>query len=405
MNPEILESRQTQDGSLRIMQLGPTLYLGGVAVAIKQLSLDLVRMGNEVMLIGNGGEGMDKLADAGVNCQEVEWSGKIPTLLRCTRKIRQHFQDFQPDIVHVHGRGASLACILAGRQPDYLTLHNSILTDKVGLLDIGFVRKYFSPLGHRIFALNQEAVDYLTSQLNFQAEHIEIITNGVDCDRFRPPTRAERTQARLQFGVESQETMALFVGRFHEQKQPETVVELAKATRDAGIKGVRFVLVGSGPLEEVVRERIHSLGLQDICHIYDWMDPLFPYWAADLLLMPSLYEGFGLVAAEALACGCPVLRTMSGGYDLMIREGITGFACETTQEAFIAKGLEVLQQADALETMRSATRTLVLEKLSIRQQTRQTVAAYRRLLAEKQPLPAKQIVINSWKNLPIIDKP
>lgn len=381
---EIIESQhKSKNACLRIMQFGPTLYHGGVAVAIKQLSLDLARMGQEVMLIGNGGEGIKTLIDAGVNYQELNWSNNITSLLSCVSQLRRHIQAFRPQIIHVHGRAPSLICRLAGRQPDWFTMHNTQLTDQVGWLDKGFIRQYLSPIGHRIFALNQQAADYLTTKLRIKPESIKIISNGVDCEYFRPPIPNERAKARQHFGVKESETMALFVGRFHFSKQPEAVVALAAAARDAGLKGVRFMLVGTGDKSEEIRQRIHAQELEDICQIHNWMDPLVAYWAADVLLMPSLYEGFGFVAAEALACGCPVLRTKSGGYELMIREGVTGFSCEINQEAFVNKGLEVLQNQDALQQMQPAARAWAEEKLGIRRQTQQTLAAYHKFLDEK----------------------
>jgi glycosyltransferase involved in cell wall biosynthesis len=375
---EILESQnKSTDTCLRIIQFGPTLYQGGVAVAIKQLSLDMARLGHKVMLIGNGGEGIETLIDAGVNYQQLNWSGNISSLLGCVSQVRQHLKSFRPNIVHVHGRAPSLVCRLAGRQPDWFTMHNTQLTDRVGLLDMGLIRQYFSPLGNRVFALNQQAADYLTTKLHIKPESIKIIPNGIDCKYFRPPIPSERAKARLHFGIKESETMALFVGRFHEQKQPEAVVALAAAARNAGLKDIRFILVGTGPVEEEVRQRIRALELEDICQMHNWMDPLVAYWAADMLLMPSLYEGFGFVAAEALACGCPVLRTKTGGYELMIREGVTGFGCETNQDAFVAKGLEVLQNRDALQQIRPTARLWAEEQLGIRRQTEQTLTAYR----------------------------
>lgn len=381
---EILESQhKSVNTSLRILQFGPTLYQGGVAVAIKQLSLDMARMGQEVMLIGNGGEGIDTLIDAGVNYQHLSWSSNISSLLNSVNQVRQYLNSFRPHIIHVHGRAPSLICRLAGRQPDWFTMHNTQLTDKVGLLDMGFIRQYFSPMGHRVFALNQQAADYLTANLCVKPESIKIISNGVDCEYFRPPLPSERAKARRHFGVKGSETIALFVGRFHFSKQPEAVVALAAAARDAGLTDVRFMLVGTGPLEEEIRQRIHAQKLEDICQIHDWMDPLGAYWAADVLLMPSLYEGFGFVAAEALACGCPVLRTESGGSELMIREGVTGFGCQTNQDDFVAKGLEVLQNRDKLQKMRPKARAWAEAQLGIRHQTEQTLAAYRKFLSEK----------------------
>lgn len=345
-------------------------------MVLKQLSISMAGSGHGVMLVGNGGEGMDRLADLGVDYRELDWARDIPSLLRCVGRLRRLFRTFRPDIVHVHGRGPSLMCMLAGRKPDWFTLHNTQLTDQVGAMDAGMLRKYLSPLARRVIVLDQSAYCYVTKNLNVRPKHVEIIGNGVDCARFRPPSETERLEARARFGIRGQDTMALFVGRFHEQKQPETVLFLAAAARESGLDSARFILIGGGHLEEKLRELSRSLNVSDICSIHAWSDPLPAYWAADVLLMPSLYEGFGLVAAEALACGCPVVRTKSGGYEIMIREGITGHASETDRDSFVKLGLDVLGNRDALNGMRPAARSWAVENLSVDKQTEQTVAAY-----------------------------
>lgn len=367
------------------MQFGPThITGGGASVAVKQLSSALVSFGYEVMLIGNSGEGIDKLVEIGVNYQQVKWSRKIPKLLGCVRQVRHYLKVFKPHIVHVHGRAPSLMCILAGRKPDFFTLHNSVFVDQVGALDLGFVRKYFSPLAHRIIALNPKAVEYVTTKLGVKPKDVEFITNGTDCDHFRPPTEVEREEARMRFGVGENEIMAVFLGNFIERKQPDAVVALAAAARDVGLKALRFALFGMGSLKEVLQERIHTLDLEDVCQLHNWVDnPRLAYWSADILLLPSLEEGFALVTVEALACGCPVLGTRTGGWEFTIREGITGFSCEIDRDSFITKGLEVLGNRESLQQMRPAARAWAEKQLSIQQQIKRTTDAYYLFLAER----------------------
>jgi len=108
------------------------------------------------------------------------------------------------------------------------------------------------------------------------------------------------------------------------------------------------------------------------------MDPLEAYFAADLLVMPSLHEGFGLVAVEAMATGCPVLRSRTGGSDRMIVEGRTGFCCGTDVESFILAGQQVLAEPRKLAAMRTDVREWVASRLSLRAQARTVVDHYRR---------------------------
>jgi glycosyltransferase involved in cell wall biosynthesis len=148
------------------------------------------------------------------------------------------------------------------------------------------------------------------------------------------------------------------------------------------LANVRFFLVGEGPLKGEVEQRICREQLNDVCFLRPWMDPLLIYWAGDLLVLPSSVEGFGLAAAEALATGCPVLRTRTGGFELMIKEGVTGFGCTTSEEDFVNKGLEVLANPTVLIGMRRAARLQAEDELDVEAEAARTVALYRHALLE-----------------------
>lgn len=367
---------------MKIIQIGPTLYQGGVAVAIRDLTNALMALGHKVTLIGNGGDALNSLNKT-VDLHHVDFSNKPRAILRNAYHIRKILEKSNPDIVHVHGRGAALTTYLAGRRPDWFTLHNSYLTRQVGILDKGIIRKYLSPLGRRVIVLNHDALEYVCELWNFDSSLIEIIGNGVDCVRFRPPLKEERRKAREDFGAKTSDVVAMFVGRFDGQKQPDAVLNLAIASRSAGLKNIRFVMVGAGELEGHLRDKIRTLQLQNICCVMGWTDPLPAYWAADLLLMPSLYEGFSLVAVEALASGCPILITRTGGYAALIGEGETGFVTDTDPNAFVQRGLEVLKDAEKLAAMRPKARAWAEKYLSIETQAERTVLAYKRSLGER----------------------
>jgi glycosyltransferase involved in cell wall biosynthesis len=106
-------------------------------------------------------------------------------------------------------------------------------------------------------------------------------------------------------------------------------------------------------------------------------EPLHAYFAADLVVMPSLFEGYGLVAAEAIASGCPVLRSRTGGSAQMIREGISGFACEIESEKFVERLFQIIQEPEKLGAMRASARDFALAELGATNATRAVTRAYR----------------------------
>lgn len=362
--------------NLRIMQLGSTNGVGGIAVVIKELCRSLRDLGCEVILLGNGGEGLQTLQANGVIYHEVKWSRKARGIVANCRAVRQIMRKYCPDIVHVHARVPALACRTSLRMPDFFSIHSTGINERVGMLDRGWLRKYLSPTAKNIVTLTPEARDWALRNLASTPERVHVIPNGVDENKYRPPSEGERRESRERLGLRRGETAVMFLGRFHPRKQPEAVVGLAAAVKRQRLNSARFFLIGRGRLEGALRRRIADEGVEDICEMRDWMDPLDAYWAADLIVMPSLIEGFGLVGAEAMMTGCPVLRSRTGGFDEMVVEGVTGFGCDTTEGDFVDKGIEVLANAAQLRGMRSAAREHASQHLTLGAQARRHLDLY-----------------------------
>jgi D-inositol-3-phosphate glycosyltransferase len=107
------------------------------------------------------------------------------------------------------------------------------------------------------------------------------------------------------------------------------------------------------------------------------MKPLTAYHAADLVVMPSLYEGYGLVGAEAISTGCPVLRSKTGGSEVQIREGVSGFECAPDAQSFLDRLFQVLEKPERLSAMRATAREHALARLDVMDAARRVAAAYR----------------------------
>lgn len=348
---------------MRILELGSTAYDGGVSVAVKTLVTSLCTAGNQVTLVCNGGQ-LDEVTEAGAQVVTFEDDHRLMRLPRQALKLRGLLNSFQPDIVHAHGRGYSLLCHVAGRRPDFFTLHNTHFTHQYLRFDVGLARRLLSPLGHRVFVLNDIAQRYVRQEFGIKDEHILQVSNGVDCDRFSPPSATERTEARTRFSVENEQTLVLFVGRLHPSKQPGHVVELAALCRQKGLHNVRFAIVGEGELRAALEQQVKERGLARTCSFHGWTDPVDAYRAADLLVMPSLFEGFGLVAVEGMACGLPVVRSRSGGEEGMIIEGKNGQLCGVDIESFTDTALSLLEDPQKLNSMRPFAREWAVRHFS-----------------------------------------
>ena len=347
----------------------------------------LHKEGQEVFLVGNGGPVAERIATLGVKTLDVgRWPCRPSDTVRLAWKLAKVYKSFRPDIVHVHGRSPAIASRLAGRTPDFFTMHNSMLTERAGLLDHGWIRNAFSVFGKQVIVLNRRAIRYLNTQFGIDEGDMILVANGVDCDEFHAPSPSERRAARAQFGMGDGETMALFVGRLHPQKQPAHLVGLAREIRRQKLSGIRIMVVGEGELFDPLSEMIAADNLNDICVLKGWMDPKTAYHAADLLLMPSLYEGSSVVASESLACGLPVLMTPTGNYEDIILEGFNGFVTRSCSEGhFVCKAVEILAAPGQISCMRGQTREWASTHLSLKFLIRRTLGFYRESLGIQAP--------------------
>jgi glycosyltransferase involved in cell wall biosynthesis len=267
--------------------------------------------------------------------------------------------------------------MLAGRKSDWFTLHSTQLTHQVGFYDRGWIRKKFSPWGRNFFVLDGVARQYLKERFGVATDAIVELHHGVDCARFRVPTSAERAAAREEFGVGRSEMFVVFVGRLHPAKQPDAIIRAATRARRECRMNLKFAIVGDGEMRQCLESQLQASDVAEMCKMYPWMSPLHAYFAADLVVMPSLYEGFGLVGAEAIATGCPVLRSRTGGCFQMIREGVSGFECDTSHDSFLEKLFSVLEHPDRLHAMRAPARRWAEDHLNVAQQAVRVLEAYR----------------------------
>ncbi len=214
---------------------------------------------------------------------------------------------------------------------------------------------------HRIIAATEREKEELMRYYGASAERVSVIPCGVNLELFQP---VDKETARRQLGFDHDDII-LYVGRIEPLKGVDRL--LLAMTYLEKRRGVRLVIIGGDNHSQPEVERLRSLSQE--LHIPDSVTFLgtvkqeeLPryYSAADVCVVPSYYESFGLVALESLACGTPVVAAKVGGVESVISQGGTGYVVIDNAPHLLADKIAMLlSTSDACTEPVSATRASV----------------------------------------------
>jgi len=198
----------------------------------------------------------------------------------------------------------------------------------------------------RIVAANTVEREALVERYAADAARIAIVPCGVDTDLFRAGDR-EKARAALALG---DGPLLLYVGRIAPIKGLDTLLDAVVRLRAAG-RAARLLVVGGETdepvegLEATLRRRASALGLSEAVRFVGAQPQRVLrdfYVAADVTVLPSYYESFGMVALEAMACGSPVVASRVGGLTTTVRDGVTGFLVPDGDPGALAARIDAL---------------------------------------------------------------
>ncbi|WP_049913642.1 glycosyltransferase family 4 protein [Haloferax prahovense] len=302
-------------------------YIGGVESYTHDMSKELVELGHDVTVLCAKAKEESAYREVidGVEVERLDDIGKVAQtniMPQFPISVLQHARE--ADIIHTHiptpwtADFSALAAKLTGT-PLVVTYHNDIVGND--LLD--YVASVYNHTALRFTLATADKIlitqpDYLESSdhLHRYTEKVEVNSNGVDVDTFRPIDVADEDVERLGFSNESPNLFFLSVlDDVHEYKGLDVLLEAMSLLVERGGTTPRLVVGGGGELKPEYESFASELGISEHVHFTGYIpddDLVTAYNIADLFVLPSLssdQEGFGLVVLEALACGTPVVTT------------------------------------------------------------------------------------------------
>jgi D-inositol-3-phosphate glycosyltransferase len=224
--------------------------------------------------------------------------------------------------------------------------------------------KRVAQMADKIIAATPAEQGQLEQLYGVSADRIITIPPGVETACFYPISQDEAKEA---IAITCKEHLLLFVGRIEPLKGLPNLLRALELIRKSGnpvSDRYCLVVIGGDPdaspdtmTEEMARVKslCKELGIDDlVVFLGKKSQETLPYYysAADVLIMPSYYESFGMVALEAMACGTPVIASQVGGLPFLVQDGITGYVVPGgSPEALVSPLLKLMTQADLRKKM------------------------------------------------------
>lgn len=372
------------------MNIGITVYptYGGSGIVGSELGRDLAERGHNVHFISSFlPTRLTELSDR-IHFHEVEMMSyplfeHQPYDLALATKMATVARAEKLDLLHVHyAIPHSISAILA-RESIKQKMYVPVITTLHGT-DITLVGADRSYLPITRYGLQQSdgvtAVSKFLKQATietFDFDDVEVIPNFICPIHY---TRTPESPLRRELAPNG-ERLLVHVSNFRAVKRPADCVEVLQKVRDAGVES-RLVFVGDGPELSAVRHRAKQLDLNENVVFVGKQAKIADYLGvADLFLLPSELESFGLAALEAQACEVPVIATRVGGIPEVVTDGETGFLSDIGDtDKMAADAVKLLNDEETLRSFGTRGRDNAVQRYSTEKIIPQYIAFYERIV-------------------------
>ena len=370
---------------LRIVHVITTLGVGGAEKHLLWLGEGQIKAGHEVHVVYLKGKGelAREFLDRGMLLHRVPMDGVLrapAALLALTRLLAR----LRADVVHTHLLKADAVGSVAARRARARVVVSSKHNDERALLRkaVGVVHGLLMNRVDHVVALSDHVARFVAEHGRVDPARIRRIYYGVDASLLR--AHRERAAVRAELGLSPDAKVLVCVGRLAPQKDhPTLFAAMARLPAD-----VVLLVVGGDPFgdgEARLRAEVERLGVGERVRFlgirHDVPDLLS---ASDLFVLPSLWEGLGLVFLEAMAVALPIVATDVSAIPEVVQDGVSGWLVPPGDpEALAAAVQRALDDPSARQAAGLAGHLRLLERFALPRMIDETLTLYRDLLWNK----------------------
>ncbi|MFN8598855.1 MAG: glycosyltransferase family 4 protein [Candidatus Binatia bacterium] len=360
--------------TLRILHVDPERGFSGGETQVLALATHLREAGHEILVAAHpGGPLAARLGERGLATTPLECRfGHDP---RAGLALRAATARFRADVVHHHtSRALSLAPYVSRDVVQLVTRRMDYAPRGAG----PYVRWLYGRMD-AVIAISRAAREALAAR-GIDAARVAIVPSGVAVESFRD---LDRTAARASFGIADDAPVVAIVASLHERKGHAVLLDaLARLAAD-GVAPL-CLAAGTGPEGDALQDRAQRLG---VAARVRWLgqvaDVRSVLAAADVVAMPSLAEGLGVAAIEAMAASRPVVASAVGGLPELIDDGVQGLLVPPGDAAALAAALRRVLGDAALRARLGDAGRVRAESFSTVAMARGTASVYERALAAR----------------------
>ena len=360
------------------MNIGIICYasVGGSGVVATELGKALAGRGHQVHVISTEmpfrmGEFQAGLSFHQVLTPSYPLFREPQYLLSLANKVVQVAREFKLDVIHAHYAVPHATAALLARQvlastcatlaPRLVaTLHGTDITLVGNDPSYSEIVAYSIEQSDVVTAVSESLRDSTRTELGV-TRPIEVIPNFLDCDVHR---RLDMRELRRRFCPDDETKLVIHVSNFRPVKRIDAVMEVFNRIRQR--VPARLLLVGDGPELTTVYRMGRELGITDLVTAVGPQEEVAPLFSvADLFLLPSAHESFGMAALEAMACEVPVVASNAGGLPEVMENGGSGFLHEPDDlDGMAESGVRLLTDAALHARVTKAARSRACDKFS-----------------------------------------
>jgi len=373
------------------MRIGITCYptYGGSGVVATELGMELAARGHEIHFISYAPPIRMNLSDPNIHFHEVEVVSyplfdHPPYTLALATKMLEVFESESLDLLHVHyaiphSVSALLARSMAAprRLPFITTLHGTDITLVGSNRSYLPITKFSIEQSDGVTSISRYLLKQTLKEFDIKRP-IEVIPNFVNCDLYTRSTKNDLAAGWAPNG----EPILMHLSNFRPVKRLTDTVEIFALVREK--MPAKLVLIGDGPDHGAAEFLVRKRGLQnDVFFLGKQNNVYQELSAADLFLLPSQLESFGLAALEAMACEVPVIATNVGGLPEVVEHGVDGYLVEPGDVPAAARhAIEILSRADRGREMGKIARVHAKKKFCANDVIPAYESYYRRILSQ-----------------------